>query len=366
MDSPNECDIQIWDMTSHILKDLLKNVPAVLYSSLGVSIASVILEINGKKQIVAIGTGNSCLSQNQQSTLQHNLIFDSHSVTIVRRALKVFLFEEVHKFHNEQLSENCIFTKSKKHDLLHLKENVKFHIFMSRSPDILLVKKTGLHVYSEGGDTFMSTSVAKKYMMICKNRNVVMTDDSKLLQWSVIGWQGALLSHFIAPIYMSSCTVGYHSKRHVPNISTCFAMADDSINQDLPEGFRYFEPETRKFLMKEYNDQIPFETRTLSVNWYDKQENVEIIEGSSGEISFCSPHKCISERSRLCKASLFQIFRNVAEKMGRFDLLQERTYRNSKIASSSYMQSKTLLHHYFSANGMGTWINRSEDIDKFT
>lgn len=67
-----------------------------------------------------------------------------------------------------------------------------------------------------------------------------MSCSDKIAQWNVVGLQGALLSHFMFPVYMSSLTLG--SLHHHGHLSRAVCCRLDGISETLQMHFRINHP----------------------------------------------------------------------------------------------------------------------------
>lgn len=76
----------------------------------------------------------------------------------------------------------------------------------------------GLHVTVDGKvfSSFSST------LDQSGSRIISMSATDKITHWQVLGFQGALLSHFIEPIYVSSILIGKHCTKFSEKDKDCF------------------------------------------------------------------------------------------------------------------------------------------------
>lgn len=58
----------------------------------------------------------------------------------------------------------------------------------------------------------------------CASKLVSMSTTDKITQWQVLGYQGALLSHFIEPIYVQSILIGKWTSQVIAGIISVFSL----------------------------------------------------------------------------------------------------------------------------------------------
>lgn len=69
-------------------------------------------------------------------------------------------------------------------------------------------------------------------------------------------------------------------------------------------------------------------------------------------------------QSRLCKAVLFQSFKEIAAKFG-VEHLSNLTYGEAKRAAKDFQAAKEVLFNRFQQLGRGTWIRKPEEEEEF-
>ncbi|CAG04677.1 unnamed protein product, partial [Tetraodon nigroviridis] len=184
--------------------------------------AAFIIHTSAGFEVVAFGTGN--VNTEESASPTGRIVHDSHAVVVARRSLMRFLYRHLLMYFSQEaeLRAKSIFQQSGDGGLLSLKSHVNFHLYMNQLPkgsaqmpsklrlNPLSVaawkvnNEMGLHVSVEG-KVFSVLSSAFDHSA-SKLVSVSITD--KLTQWQVLGYQGALISHFVEPIYVQSILVG--------------------------------------------------------------------------------------------------------------------------------------------------------------
>lgn len=102
----------------------------------------------------------------------------------------------------------------------------------------------------------------------------------KLARWNVLGIQGALLSHYIEPIYLYSVTLG--SLFHPSHMFRAMAGRIQSlVEQNLPPMYKLNVP--RLNLLSSPEVRQPGKAPNYSVNWSKDYFYPEVIDAMKGK-----------------------------------------------------------------------------------
>jgi len=191
------------------------------------------------------------------------------------------------------------------------------------------------------------------------DRLLTMACSDKILRWNVVGIQGALLTHLVKPVYLSSITVGSkfhpgHMKRALyerieKHLSDMPAYGRTGFSLNVPKLFATTSPETRQAT----------KAHDYSVNWVVESGQAEIVNGSTG--------KTINDAtSRLSKRSLFERFLNVSQQLMKEPFSRPARYSEVKALAVDYQEAKGQVTAALVKAGCGHWVEKPVEQDQFS
>uniref|UniRef100_A0A8P4GI21 Adenosine deaminase domain containing 1 (testis-specific) n=1 Tax=Dicentrarchus labrax TaxID=13489 RepID=A0A8P4GI21_DICLA len=366
----NSVNLQIPNAVRGQLTKLMNSHPE--FSACAGTTAAFIIQTSGGCEVVAVGTGN--FNTNGSALSSGRIVHDSHAVVTARRSLMRFLYRHLLMFFSKManLMEKSIFEQNSSSGLLSMKSGITLHLYVNQLPkgaaqipSKLRLNPLSISAWQVNNEISLHLSVEGK-VLYCYFLSISMSATDKLTQWQVLGYQGALLSHFIEPIYVQSILIGDSGCSDIRGMEISVSQRVEGITSQLPMFYCMMRPHIN-LVPSVATNSTDSSHLTYSANWSEGDSCLEVVDGLEGKTIEESPFKSgTALASRLCKAAMLHRFKLVAKEAQRQDLLATSSYREAKRMAKPYQEAKNVLRAYLSQQGFGSWLVKLSVSDNFS